>query len=45
MEATFPLKLPEAIHQRLRILSAEQNKTIRELIIAAIEKTYKVKAA
>jgi hypothetical protein len=42
---TFPLVLPPLLHQRLRVLSAEKGKTIRDLIIAAIEKVYKEKAA
>ena len=42
---TFPLVLPPVLHQRLRVLAAEKNTTIRDLIIAALEKTYKAKAA
>jgi hypothetical protein len=42
---TFPLKLPPVLHQRLRMISAEKNTPIKDLIIAAIEKMYKEKSA
>jgi hypothetical protein len=42
---TFPLVLPPILHQRLKLLAVERKTTLRELIITAIEKVYKVKAA
>lgn len=36
----FPLRLPEELRKRLKILAAEADKSMNDLIITAIEQLY-----